>query len=208
MLRVGLTGTMGSGKSTVGRLLAARGATVIDADELARALTAPGTEGHAAVLARFGPPVTAGNGTLDRKALASVVFNDPAQLADLEGITHPLVTHELEQRLAVLGHEPFVVIELPLLDEESRRRLGIDIVILVETDSEVAVQRAAQRGLGPDDVRARQRNQPDEAERRAMADKVLHNNTSMSQLAAAVDELWPFLVERAEQAGERGAAQP
>jgi dephospho-CoA kinase len=174
-------------------MLAQRGVPVIDTDDVARAVTAPGTPGHDAVVARFGPRVTAPDGTLDRKALAAVVFDDPAQLADLEAITHPLVHEELERRLGALGDQPFVVIEIPLLDEQRRRRYAVDRVVLVETDAEVAVQRASARGVPAEQVRARQKAQPLPDERRALADRTITNDGSLSRLGGVVDELWPWL---------------
>lgn len=188
---------MGSGKSTVGRLLAARGATVIDADDLAREVTAPGTAGHQAVVARFGRGVVGPDGALDRRALAALVFGDPAELAALEAITHPLVGRELQRRLQEGTGQGMVVIEVPLLDQGRRAQYGMDVVVLVDTDSEVAAERASGRGLSADDVRARQRAQPSWAERASLADRVITNNAGLSQLAAAVDELWVWLAERA-----------
>lgn len=197
---------MGSGKSTVGRLLAARGVAVIDTDDLARRVTAPGTPGHDAVLSHFGPVVAGPGGTLDRRALAGLVFNDDEQLHALEAITHPLITAELERRLAELDGRPFVVIEIPLLDARRRRDLRIDLVVVVDTKAEVAVRRAAGRGLSAKEVRARQRRQPSPEERLALADRVVVNSKSMSQLAGAVDELWSFLNDQVEPRPEPAGA--
>jgi dephospho-CoA kinase len=201
-MRVGLTGSLGSGKSTVGRALAARGATVIDADEVARRVVAPGTAGEQAVLARFGPAVTAPDGHLDRKALAAVVFADPGERRALEAITHPLVRGQMAQELSS-ARAPVVVIELPLLTASGRRQYDLDRVVLVEAPEDLAVSRAVSRGMAEQDVRARIAAQPSDADRRAAADRVLVNDGDRAQLEQAVDELWVWL-----GAGQAGAGPP
>ena len=192
MLRVGLTGTMGSGKSTVGRMLAARGAAVIDTDELAREVTAPGTPGHAAILAAFGPAVEGPAGHLDRRALAGIVFGDPEALARLEAIVHPLVGERVAARLQAMA-APVAVVEVPLLDGERARRYGLDRVVLVDSPPDLAAARAGGRGFAADDVAARQQAQPGTAQRRELADRVVTNDGTPEQLEAGVDELWAWL---------------
>ncbi|HTT88987.1 MAG TPA: dephospho-CoA kinase [Acidimicrobiales bacterium] len=191
-MRVGLTGGLGSGKSTVGKALAARGAAVIDADEVARRVIAPGTPGERTVLERFGPGVAGPDGHIDRPALAAVVFADPAERLALEAITHPLVHEEIDQALSSLT-VPVVVIELPLLTAGGRDRYDLDVVVLVDAPEELAIGRAVSRGMSEADVRARTAAQPTDADRRAAADRVLVNDGDEAQLERAVDELWDWL---------------
>ena len=199
MLLVGLSGSLGSGKSTVGRALAARGAAVIDADQVARDVLAPGSAGAQAVLEHFGPGVRRPDGSIDRQALAEVVFADPAQRAALEAITHPLVNQEVRRRVAALG-EQLVVVEMPLLDARRRDEYGFDVVVLVETPPEVAVHRAAGRGMTEDEARARMAAQPTALQRRQVADRTLANDGTRAELEAAVEALWAWLRSQASLA--------
>ncbi len=192
MLLVGLSGSLGSGKSTVGRALAARGATVIDADRVARDVLAPGSPGAHAVLERFGPGIRAPDGSIDRAALAAIVFADPAQRAALEAISHPLVHDEVARRVAELG-DALVVVEIPLLDAARRDEYGFDVVVLVEVQPDIALRRAVARGMTEDDARARIAAQPTAAQRRQVADRVIGNNGPCGDLEAAVDGLWAWL---------------
>jgi dephospho-CoA kinase len=191
-MRVGLTGGLGSGKSTVGRALAARGAAVIDADQVARRVIEPGSAGERAVLDRFGPGVAGPDGHIDRRALAAVVFAHPEQRRELEAITHPLVHDEIARELASL-QAPVVVIELPLLIAGRRPQYGLDLVVLVDTPEELAVSRAVSRGMTEQDVRSRMAAQPTPAQRREAADWVLVNDGDEAKLEAAVDDLWARL---------------
>ena len=196
-MRVGLTGGLGAGKSTVGKALAARGAAVIDADQVARKVIEPGSAGERAVLERFGPAVKGPDGHLDRQALAAVVFADAPERLALEAITHPLVHEEIARELASSPAE-VVVIELPLLTAGGRQQYGLDFVVLVDTPEELAVRRAVGRGMTEQDVRARMAAQPSSRERRAASDWVLVNDGDQAQLEAAVDDLWA-LANRNEQ---------
>ena len=195
MLVVGLTGSLGAGKSTVGRALAARGALVIDADEVARQVLAPGSPGERAVLDHFGPGVAAADGSLDRKALALLVFSAPAQRLALEAITHPLIRGVVDGQVATAGAE-VVVIELPLLDAARRRQYGMDVVVLVDSSPEISLGRAVQRGLPEDDVRARMAAQPTDQERRSIADRAVVNTAGLEELEVQVNELWGWLMEQ------------
>ena len=201
VLRVGLTGTLGAGKSTVGKALAARGAIVIDADQVARDVTAQGSPGERAVLEHFGDRATARSGPagepphLDRKRLGDIVFSDASERLALEAITHPLIRSEVLRRVA-LAQAEVVVIEIPLLDKSRRFDYGLDVVVLIDAPEKVAVQRAVARGLTETGARARMAAQPSGADRRLLADRVLVNDGSMEDLESAVDDLWGWLVRK------------
>ena len=194
-LRIGLTGPIGCGKSTVAGWLAARGAVVVDADEVARDVTAPGQPAHDAVLARFGDPVRGADGTLDRAALARLVFSDPAALADLEAIVHPAVRPQI---LAVVeaadaAGVPAVVIEAIKLVEGGLAAL-CDEVWLVTCDARVQRERLLARGASPDDAERRIQAQRGLVERlRPAASRVLDTTgpavDARSRLAALWDEV-------------------
>lgn len=200
MLVAGLTGGIGSGKSTVAGLLAARGAVVVDADALARDVVAVGTPGHRAVVDRFGPGVLAPDGSLDRRVLAGVVFDDAAALADLNAIVHPAVRAAIGDRLADLEPtESVVILEIPLL-VESGRSYGASTVIVVDCPEEVALRRLVEgRGMDEADARRRMAAQVSRADRRAAADVVLDNSGSPAELERQVDELWARLVPGAPE---------
>jgi dephospho-CoA kinase len=193
MLVVGLTGGIGSGKSTVAELLRARGATVIDADLLAREVVAPGTPGFRAVVARFGPGVVDPDGGLDRRALAGIVFADPGALADLNAIVHPAVRARIDDRLRELrttAEAGVVVLEIPLL-VESGRSYGAAAVIVVDCPEDVALRRlVVERGMDEGDARRRMAAQLSRADRLAAADIVIDNSGSPAELAAEVDRVW------------------
>jgi dephospho-CoA kinase len=192
---VALTGGLGSGKSTVGKALAARGATVIDADQAARRVIEPGSAGEQAVLAHFGAGVSGPDGHIDRKTLAAIVFSDPGERLALEAITHPLVHEEIARELSS-ARSPVVVLELPLFSGSRRPGYDLDVVVLVSTPEDLAIQRAVARGMTEQDVRARLAAQPTDADRRAGADWILANDGDEAQLDRAVDELWEWLEAR------------
>lgn len=189
MLRIGLTGGIGSGKSTVARLLAERGAEVVDADVLAREVVAPGTPGLAAVVEAFGPGVLTAEGALDRQALAGVVFGDPEARARLDGIVHPLVRARARELIAAMPPDAVVVQDIPLLVETGQSG-SFDLVLVVETDVNTRVARLVDRGLPEDDARARIAAQASDEQRRAVADVVLDNSGNPADLAAQVDRFW------------------
>jgi dephospho-CoA kinase len=189
VLRIGLTGGIGSGKSTVSRLLAERGAVIVDADLIAREVVEPGTPGLAAVVEAFGDAVVAADGSLDRPALARVVFGDPEARARLDGIVHPLVRARAAEIAAGAPPDAVVVHDVPLLAETGQAS-SYDLVVVVETDPETRIARLVQRGLTAEDARARIAVQATDDERRAIADVVLDNSGSPEQLAAQVDRLW------------------
>ncbi len=176
-------------------MLAARGAVVIDADQLAREAVAVGTVGFRAVVDRFGPSVVAADGTLDRRALAGLVFGDPAALADLNAIVHPPVRAAIADRLAELaGTDDVVVLEIPLL-VESGRAYGQSAVIVVDCPEDVALRRLVGRGMDEADARRRMAAQLSRADRLAAADLVIDNSGPVDALEAQVAEVWTRLTQ-------------
>jgi dephospho-CoA kinase len=191
---IGLTGGIGSGKSTVSALLAAKGAVIVDADAITKEVQQPGTEVFAAMVERFGPGIVAADGTLDRPAVAEIVFNDPEALKDLNDIVHPAVGAETTRRiLEQADTDHLVVLDIPLLVEAAGKRPVAGIVV-VDVDPEVALQRLVQhRGMAEEDARARMSRQATREERLARADLVIDNSGSPEDLARLVDELWPAI---------------
>ena len=203
MLRVGLTGGIGSGKSEVSRRLAARGAVIIDADVAAREVVAPGMPGLAQIAEAFGPEVLGPDGALDREQLGAIVFRDPALRAKLNAIVHPLVREwmTIAERAAeaatATGRDLIVVHDVPLL-AESRRADGFDLVIVVDVPPELQVQRLVrQRGMTPDQARARMAAQASRDQRLAIAGLVIDNSGSLDDLDRRVAEVWADLQRRA-----------
>ncbi|MCE7081948.1 dephospho-CoA kinase [Streptomyces sp. ST2-7A] len=197
MLTVGLTGGIGSGKSAVTRLLAERGAVVVDADRVAREVVEPGTEGLAAVVAGFGPGVLGPDGALDRERLGRIVFSDPARLAALNAIVHPLVARRSAELRAAAPAGAVVVHDVPLLVENGLEDL-YDLVVVVDASEEVRLDRLARsRGMAETDARARMAAQADRAARLAVADRVVPNDGTLAELEARVTELWEELAARA-----------
>ncbi len=195
MMVIGLTGGIGAGKSTVAAMLAERGALVIEADAVVRELQQPGRPVFDAMVAHFGPGVLAADGTIDRSAVARLVFSaggEPAR-RELEAIVHPAVATEVRERLAAeAGSDRVVVYDVPLLAEAARG--GFAAVVVVDVDPEVAVGRLVeQRGMAAADARARIANQTSRAERVAGADRVIDNSGTLDDLRARVDDLWPWL---------------
>lgn len=190
MLRVGLTGGIASGKSTVARRLAAHGAVLVDADVLAREVVAPGSDGLAEVVARFGPQVLTADGALDRPALGRVVFTDPDARRDLEAVTHPRIRALTEERFQAARSDAVVVHDVPLLVElgyEDRYHL----TVVVHADVEERVRRlVSERGSSEVEARARVASQADDRARRAAADVWLDNTAAEDDLPASVDGLW------------------
>ncbi|WP_092804376.1 dephospho-CoA kinase [Klenkia marina] len=196
MLRIGLTGGIGSGKSTVAELLVAHGAHLVDADRIAREVLEPGTPGLAAVAEAFGPGVLGPDGALDRPALAAVVFGDPQQRARLDAIVHPLVRARAAELVAAVPPDAVVVQDVPLLVETGQAD-SYDLVVVVQAPLDVRLERLAGRGTAEDDARARIASQATDEQRAAVADVVLTNGGSRAELAAQVDALWAERVEPA-----------
>ena len=190
MLRVGLTGGIGSGKSTVARLLVEHGAVLIDADVIAREVVGPGTAGMQAVLTEFGDHLRAPDGSLDRAALAQVVFGDETRRQALNAIVHPLVAARRRERVGAAAPDAVVVEDIPLLVEND---LGAEfhLVVVVHASADERVKRlVAERGMSVDDAWARVRSQADDDARRAAADVWLDNSGKTGELLTAVDALW------------------
>jgi len=196
MLRIGLTGGIGSGKSTVSALLDERGAVIVDADVIAREVVAAGTPGLAAVAAAFGDGVLAPDGSLNQPALAAVVFADPEARRRLDGIVHPLVRARAGELAAAAPPDAVVVHDVPLLVEAGQAG-RYDPVLVVEADAETRVARLVRRGMTEDDARARIAVQATDEQRRAVADVVLDNSGTRDELAAQVERFWAERVEPA-----------
>jgi dephospho-CoA kinase len=189
-VQIGLTGGIGSGKSTVARRFAELGALVIDADALAREVVEPGTDGLAAVVAEFGEQVLDGDGRLDRPALAQLVFGDEAARGRLNAIVHPRVRARAAELIAAAPPGTVVVQDVPLLVETGQADT-YDLVVVVEAPEELRVRRLARdRGMSADEVRARMAAQASDEQRRAVADVVLVNDGTPDDLRAKVDQLW------------------
>jgi dephospho-CoA kinase len=204
VLRVGLTGGIGSGKSTVSALLASHGAVVIDYDLLAREIVDPGTPALAAIAARFGDAVVAADGSLDRPALGAIVFGDAAALADLNGITHPAIRELAGRRERDAGTEAIVVHDNPLLVEMGADTL-CDVVLVVDVPVEVQVERlTTTRGMTEEDARARIAAQASREERTGAADLVIDNTGPESELARIVGGVWDKLTSMAAAGREPG----
>ncbi|HEX6988180.1 MAG TPA: dephospho-CoA kinase [Bacillota bacterium] len=200
MLRIGLTGGIGTGKSRVARLLAELGAAVIDADAIARQVVEPGGAAYRSVVARFGSRILRPDGSLDRAALADIVFSDPDARRDLEALVHPAVRTESARRLAELERSPqppaVAVFDIPLLFEAGRAG-DFDQVWVVYAPDDVAVTRATARsGLSPEQIRARMRAQWPIAEKVRRADVVIDNSGDWAETAAQVRRAWQRLLAR------------
>lgn len=190
MLRVGLTGGIGSGKSTAARRFAELGAVLVDSDVLAREVVAPGTEGLAEIVTAFGEGVLGPDGGLDRPALAAVVFGDPQARARLNAIVHPRVRDRTEELIARAPGDAVVVQDVPLL-VETGSPAAFALVVVVHADGGDRVRRLVEsRGMAEADARARIAAQASDEQRHAAADVVLHNGGSPRELCTAVDALW------------------
>ena len=193
MVLIGLTGGIGSGKSTVAAGLVDRGAVLIDADAIVHELQQPGTVVFSEMRERFGERIVAGDGTLDRKAVADIVFGDPDALAALGSIVHPRVHEEIQRRVAEQADtDNVVLLDIPLLGEAGWP--GIAGTIVVDLDPEVAIGRlVAHRGFTEEDARARVEAQIGREERLAFADLVIDNGGTPEELGSELDRAWEWI---------------
>lgn len=190
-MRIALTGGIGSGKSTVARLLQARGAVVIDADAIAREIVEPGQPALEEIREAFGDEVIDADGRLRRSRLAEIAFADPDALARLNAITHPRIAARSADLLAAAPAEAVVVYDMPLLVEQGPAALaGWDAIVVVDASDDVRLSRLMARGVDRADAVRRMAAQASREERAAVADHVIENSDDPQALEAAVDALW------------------
>ncbi len=206
MILIGLTGGIGSGKSTVSSLLAEHGAVIIDADAITRQLQQPGQPLLQELADRFGPEILTESGELNRPALASVAFSDPEALKDLNKIVHPAVAKEMDRQMNEVRHtDKVVVLDIPLLAENPRK--GLCGVIVVDVPVDLAVDRLVTfRSMNEADARARIEKQASREKRLEIADQVIDNSGDMESLARRVGEVWQWAISlppATEDAGSR-----
>ena len=197
MLLVGLTGGIGAGKSTVAELLAARGAVIVDADRVARAVVEPGQPALKKLVERFGEGILDADGRLERGALAKLVFGDDEARRDLEAITHPAINDEFTRRVVEAPTDAIVVLDVPLLAEsEQARKRPYQTVIVVEAPRNVRLERLEARGVDRADAEARMAAQASDEERRKIATHVVDNARDRVDLERQIDEVWADLRRR------------
>ncbi|MFB1045943.1 dephospho-CoA kinase [Streptomyces chrestomyceticus] len=196
MVKVGLTGGIGAGKSEVSRLLASYGAVIVDADKIAREVVEPGTPGLAAVIAEFGEDVLSADGTLDRPKLGTIVFTDPQKLQALNAIVHPLVGARSAELEAAAGPDAVVVHDVPLLTENGLAPL-YDLVVVVDATPDTQLDRLVRlRGMAESEAKARMEAQASREKRLAIADLVIDNDGPLEALEPQVREVWQNLRDR------------
>jgi dephospho-CoA kinase len=194
-MKVGLTGGIGAGKSTVADLFSKRGAVVIRSDELARQVIEPQTPGFKQVTSRFGNEIVNDEGNIDRAKLAQVVFNDDVALKDLENIVHPLVRERTNQLMSEQTSETIIVNEIPLLLEKKMESL-FDFLVIVISSEKNRLERLSQKGVLEDQAKARMTKQVNDQDRKAAADFLIVNDGNLDQLEADVQKIWQTLQER------------
>ena len=194
MILIGLTGGIGSGKSEVSRLLAARGAEIVDADVVVRDLQRPGGEVFAKMVELLGPEIVGADGTLDRAVVAKKVFSESDLLTKLNALIHPIVRRVMNDRVESLrATDKVVVLDIPLLVENPRE--GLDGVLVVDLDTETAIRRLTeQRNMSADDARARIEKQASRESRLKIADHVVDNSGDRAKLAEQVEKAWVWIL--------------
>ncbi len=196
MVKVGLTGGIGAGKSEVSRLLASYGAVIVDADKIAREVVEPGTPGLAAVIAEFGEDVLSADGTLNRPKLGTIVFTDPQKLQALNAIVHPLVGARSAELEAAAGPDAVVVHDVPLLTENGLAPL-YDLVVVVDATPDTQLDRLVRlRGMAESEAKARMEAQASREKRLAIADLVIDNDGPLEALEPQVRKVWQNLRDR------------
>jgi dephospho-CoA kinase len=194
-MKVGLTGGIGAGKSTVADLFARRGAVVIRADELARQVIEKSTPGFDKVVSRFGNNILDEDGNIDRAKLATIVFSEQKSLEDLENIIHPLVREETNRIISRQTPETIIINEIPLLLEKQMQSL-FDCLIIVISSEKNRLARLVNNGFTQDQVKARMAKQVDDETRKASADYLIVNDGDLNQLENYVEKIWQSLQER------------
>ena len=208
VLLVGLTGGIGSGKSTVAGLLAARGAWIVDADAVAREVVEPGKPALAQLVERFGPEILDTAGRLDRPALGRIAFASEQSRKDLEGITHPAINQEFMRRVGEAPPGAIVVCDVPLLVESTTAgSRGYHVVLVVEAPRTVRLARLEERGVPREDAEARMAAQASDDERRAVATHVIDNSGDRPALEQQLEVIWADLVHRAAEHTEVSEAR-
>ncbi len=205
VLVVGLTGGIGAGKSTVAQLLAGHGAAVVDVDALGREIIAAGGSAVEPVLMRFGEQLRSADGGVDRQALASIVFNQPDELAALNEISHPAINELLDERIQIIlaaDQTEVVVLDMAVLAESTLgrdTRFPYEMVVTVEAPSDLRLERLVERGMTLDDAKARIGSQATDEQRREISNFVIHNGSTAEALADATAQLWDALGQLANQ---------
>jgi dephospho-CoA kinase len=201
MFLVGLTGGIGSGKSTVAAGLSERGAAVVDADAISRQIMEPGSEAYGPVVDHFGPSIVGPDGRIDRPAVAALVFNNPDALKELNDLTHPVIGRVMAEKMAEAASSRIVVLDIPLLSIATKDRFNFGAIVVVDIPEDLAVQRlVAYRGFTEEDARARIAAQMSRAERRALADLVIDNSGDRAALEGEVERAWVWLELKAQAA--------
>jgi dephospho-CoA kinase len=210
VLAVGLTGGIGAGKSTVADLLVGKGATVIDADLIAREVVAPDGAAYQPLVDRFGPGILDPDGQIDRPRLAELTFGHPESLADLNAITHPAIGAEMIARKdEQAGGDDIVVLDIPLLRPAHRELLDLAAVVVVDTPTELALERlVTQRGMSPADADARISSQTDRQTRLDGADLIIDNTGTLDDLRREVERVWDVLLELRRSRSRRPPIPP
>lgn len=194
-MKVGLTGGIGAGKSTVADMFSKLGAVVIRSDELARQVIEPNTPGFQKVLSRFGNQILQENGSIDRQKLAQIVFNDKNALKDLEDIIHPLVRSKTNELIDSQTQETIVVNEVPLLLEKNMNSL-FDFLVIVVSNEKNRLNRLLKRGISEEEAKKRILLQVSDEQRKSAADFLISNDGTIDQLQADVAKVWQALLER------------
>ncbi len=194
-MKVGLTGGIGAGKSTVADMFSKLGAVVVRSDELARQVIEPNTPGFQKVLSRFGNQILQENGSIDRQKLAQIVFNDSKALKDLEEIIHPLVRNKTNELIDSQTQETIVVNDVPLLLEKNMENL-FDFLVVVVSSEKNRINRLLKRGISEEEAMKRMRLQVNDELRKSSADFLISNDGSIEQLEADVAKVWQALLER------------